>query len=330
MDAWHLNESPGEYRWGAVPDPSLGPRDVCVDIVASAVNHIDHWLTVGRPRPRSFPHVPGSDGTGVVSAVGESVTEWSIGDEVCICTAIVSDDAVVRLGIDSVLDRSLELFGEHRWGAHGERAVVPSAALVARPTTRSWFECAAYPTAYLTAYRMLRRARVVAGETVLVTGIGGGVATALLHLCRHMGASVVVTSRDGAKRAAALDMGADAAFDSGEPVPLDIDVVADSIGPAIWESAVRALVPGGRFVTCGGTSGNHLDVKISTLFYRQHEIIGSTLGSYEEFAAVTELLDNGLEVSIDEVVDIGDYPSAVERIRTSGQTGKIVIDHRTR
>ncbi len=327
MRAWHLSESPGRYSWGEVPEPEPGPRDVVVGITASAVNHIDHWMTVGRPRPKALPHVPGSDGAGVVEAVGDAVTEWVVGDEVCIATAITSEEAAEALGIDSVLDPSLELFGEHRWGAHGERAVVPAVALVSRPSSRSWAECAAYPTAYLTAYRMLRRARLAPGERVLVTGIGGGVATALLHVAIHMGADVVATSRDPHKRRAALQMGATEAFDSSGPYPVQVDVVADSIGSAIWEPAVAALVPGGRFVTCGGTSGSRLDLSLPHLFFRQHELIGSTLGSYVEFAAVTAMIDEGMPVVIDDVVSLDRYPEAVERVRSGAQTGKIVIDH---
>ncbi|HPB46006.1 MAG TPA: zinc-binding alcohol dehydrogenase family protein, partial [Microthrixaceae bacterium] len=112
MKAWFLSESPGEYRWGDVPTPQPGPGEIRVRIVASAVNHIDHWQTQGRPKPKSFPHVPGSDGAGVVDAVGEGVSRLAVGDEVAINAAITSREAVETLGIDNVFDPSLQLLGE--------------------------------------------------------------------------------------------------------------------------------------------------------------------------------------------------------------------------
>lgn len=327
MNAWHLLEGATDYVWGDVPEPEVGSRDVSVEVRASAVNHIDDWLTRGLPKPPAYPHVAGSDGVGVISEVGSDVSEWSVGDEVVISTGITSDEAAVTLGIDSVLDRSLELLGEHRWGCHGERVVVPAMACAARPSNRPWTELAAYPTAYVTAYRMLRRARIEAGHTVLVTGIGGGVATAALVLAAHFGATVVATSRDAEKRQRALDLGASEVADSSERYPWSVDIVVDSIGPAVWDSSIRALRPGGRFVTCGGTSGNTLEVQLPRLFFKQHELIGSTLGSYREFAELTELVADGLPIIVDEVLPLAEYPSAVERIRAGTQFGKIVIDH---
>ena len=130
------------------------------------------------------------------------------------------------------------------------------ATCVPRPAARSWEECAAYPLASLTAYRMLRRARLQAGQTVLVVGIGSGVSCAALAIARHLGAEVVATSRSEAKRAEALAMGAVAAIDSAdERWPVQADVVVESVGAATWEQSVRALKAGGRLVVCGGTSG---------------------------------------------------------------------------
>lgn len=327
MLAWHLDDSPGEYRFGEVPTPEPGPGEVRVSVRASALNHIDHWMTQGRPRPRRFPHVPGSDVAGVVDAVGEGVPGWETGDEVVVSTAVTSDEAEDRLGVDAVLDRSMQLVGEHRWGGHGQAVVVPARALAAKPSGCSWTDAAAYPCAYGTAWRMLRRARVTAGERVLVTGIGGGVSTACAQIAAHLGAEVWVTSRDAAKVARAAEVGAVGGFDSAGPYDVDVDVVADSIGPAIWDAAVAALRPGGRFVTCGGTSGQRLDVDLPKLFFRQHELIGSTLASYEEFRFVTALVADGLRPVVDSVWPLADYPAALRRLRAADQFGKVVLDH---
>ena len=167
--------------------------------VASALNHMDLWLTRGRPRP-TLPHVPGCDVAGVVEEVGRSVDGWAVGDEVVVNPAVAPLEAIVAYGDDAPLGRGFQILGEQRWGGHAERVVVPARNLVARPAGRSWEECAAYPLATLTAWRMLKRARLAAGERCLIVGIGGGVSTAALHLAVRMGAEVHVTSRDGAKR----------------------------------------------------------------------------------------------------------------------------------
>lgn len=329
MLAWHLDESPGEYRFGEVPTPEPGPGEVRVAVRASALNHIDHWMTQGRPRPKRFPHVPGSDVAGVLDAVGSGVTGWSPGDEVVVSTAVTSDEAVDRLGVDSVLDRSMQLLGEHRWGGHGEFVVVPARAVVAKPPACSWVDAAAYPCAYGTAWRMLRRGRVGAGDRVLVTGIGGGVAVACAQIAAHLGAEVWVTSREEVKLRRAAEVGAVGGFDSAGPYATEVDVVLDSIGPAIWQPAVAALAPGGRFVTCGGTSGQRLEVDLPRLFFRQHELIGSTLASYEEFAYVTGLVGDGLRPVVDSTWPLGEYPAALRRLRDADQFGKVVLDHTT-
>jgi NADPH:quinone reductase-like Zn-dependent oxidoreductase len=326
VDAWHLDESPGSYRFGAVEDPAVGPDDVAVAPVASALNHMDLWLTRGRPRP-TLPHVPGSDVAGVVREVGSAVTGVAVGDEVVINPAVSPIEAIVALGDDSPLAPGFQILGEQRWGGHGELVVVPGRNVLPRPAGRSWEDCAAYPLATLTAWRMLRRGRLRAGERCLIVGIGSGVSTAALHLAVRMGAEVHVTSRDGAKRDAALALGALAAYDSTADWPVRAHVVVESVGPATWDRSVRALEPGGRLVVCGGTSGQDVEVSLPRLFFKQHEIIGSTMGSYGEFAAVTELMAQGLPVSVDGVVGLDEYPKALERLESSAQLGKLVLLH---
>ena len=326
MEAWILDESPGSYRWGEVPDPDPGPGDVAVRPVASALNHMDLWLTQGRPRPE-LPHVPGCDVAGVVSAVGDGVRGVSVGDEVVVNPAVSPIEAIVELGDDSPLGRGFQIVGEQRWGGHGGLLVVPARNVVPKPAERSWEECAAYPLATLTAWRMLRRARLAAGERCLIVGIGGGVSTAALHLAVRMGAEVHVTSRDAAKREAALAMGAAAAYDSSADWPVRAHVVVESVGPATWDRSIRAMLPGGRLVVCGGTSGQAVEVSLPRLFFKQQEIIGSTMGSYGEFADVTALVEQRLPISVDAVLDLDRYPVALERLAAGAQLGKIVLRH---
>jgi zinc-binding alcohol dehydrogenase/oxidoreductase len=241
--------------------------------------------------------------------------------------AVAPVEAVVAHGIDSPLGAGFQIVGEHRWGGHADLVSVPARNVVPRPAGRSWEECAAYPLATLTAWRMLRRARLTAGESVLVVGIGGGVSAAALGLALRLGAVVYATSRDEDKRRRAVALGAADAFDSEADWPVQVDVVVESVGPATWDRSVRALRPGGRLVVCGGTSGAKVELSLPRLFFKQIEIIGSTMGSYPEFADVTRLVGQGLAVQVDEVVDRADYPAALDRLREGRQLGKVVLRH---
>lgn len=326
MDAWILDESPGQYRLGTIDTPEPRRGEVRVRPVTSALNHMDLWLTRGLPKP-SLPHVPGCDVAGVIDAVGADV-DLAVGAEVVINPAVSPLDAIVHLGNDSPLGRGFQILGEQRWGGHGDGVVVPARNVVAKPAERTWEECAAFPLATLTAYRMLRRARLVAGETVMIVGIGGGVSMAALSLALAMGAEVFVTSRQQAKIDQAVQMGATGGFDSSEESwPVKADVVVESVGPATWEASIRCLVPGGRLVVCGGTSGQKVEIDLPKLFFKQIEVIGSTMGSHEEFDAVVRLVEQGLPVAVDEVFDRADYPAALERLRDGSQLGKIVLRH---
>ena len=326
MQAWILDESPGAYRWGEVPDPELGADDVRVRPVASALNHMDLWVTKGMPKPH-VPHVPGCDVAGVIEAVGAAVTEVAVGDEVVVNPAVSCRRCRTCLAGESPLCRSFQIVGEHRWGGHGDLLVVPAANVSPKPADRSWEECAAFGLVTLTAWRMLRRARLVAGETVLVVGFGGGVSSAAMSLALAAGARVVITSRDEAKRRHGLELGAAEAVDSDADWRVTADVVIESVGPATWDKSIRALAPGGRLVVCGGTSGPKVELNLPRLFFKQHEIIGSTMGSYREWDDVVRLVDHGLPIVVDEVLPLADYPKALERLAAGDQTGKIVLRH---
>lgn len=327
MRSWILDESPGTYRWGEIATPEPGPDEVRVRPVASALDHMDVWLTKGLPKP-ALPHVPGCDVAGVVEAVGDAVAGVAEGDEVVVNPSVSCRRCRCCLAGDSPYCAEFAILGEQRWGGHGEGVVVPAANVLPRPAGRSWEECAAYPMATLTAWRMLRRARLAAGETVLVVGIGGGVAMAALSLAKWAGATVVVTSREAAKRERALALGADAAVDSSaDRWDVKADVVVESVGPATWNQSIRSLRKGGRLVLCGGTSGTKVELNLPRLWFSQHEVIGSTMGSYAEFDEVTRLVAAGLPVEVDVVEPLDAYPAAVDRLAKGEQMGKIVLRH---
>jgi zinc-binding alcohol dehydrogenase/oxidoreductase len=327
MHAWILEQSPGSYRWGEIHDPEPGPGDIRVRVTASALNHMDLWLTRGRPRPQ-LPHVPGCDVAGVVDAVGEEVAGGlQEGAEVVVNPAVSCRRCRACLAGSSPLCPQFAILGEHRWGGHGEFVVVPAANVTPKPANCSWEEAAALGLATLTAWRMLRRGRLVAGETVLVVGVGGGVSSAAMVLAKAAGARVVATSRDDAKLRWAEAHGADATLRSDADWPVRADIVIETVGPATWDKSVRALAPGGRLVVSGGTSGQTVELNLPRLFFKQHEIIGSTMGSYEEWAEVMTMVEQGLPVVVDEVFDLADYPKALERLESGAQLGKIALRH---
>jgi NADPH:quinone reductase-like Zn-dependent oxidoreductase len=327
MDAWILDESPGSYRWGSIDTPEPGPDEVRVRVVASALNHMDLWVTRGMPKPHT-PHVPGADGAGVVDAVGAEVTNVAVGDEVVVNPAVACRKCSYCLAGDSPFCKKFGIVGEHRWGMHGEFVVLPGANVAPKPSDMSWEVAAAFPLCWLTAWRMLKRARLNAADTMIVVGVGGGVSSAGLVLGVASGATVYGTSRDETKRKRAVEMGARDAFDSSEPWPVQADVVFENVGAATWNNSIKALKPGGRLVTCGGTAGSQVEISLPRLFFKQHEIIGSTMGSYAEFDEVLKLVAGGLPVEIDTVLEgLDEFPKALERLEAGDQSGKIVIRH---
>jgi len=288
---------------------------------------MDLWVTRGMPKP-PLPHVPGCDAAGVVEAVGSQVTNVKVGDEVVVNPGVSPIEDIVALGNDSPMGDGFMIWGEHCWGGHGTFAFAPSRNVRPRPAQRTWEECAAFPLASLTALRMLRRARLEAGQTVLVVGVGSGVSAAALSIAKFMGANVIATSRDASKRDQALAMGATQVVDTAaDKWGVQADVVVESVGPATWEKSLRSLRPGGRMVVCGGTSGTSAEVNIPRLFFKQYEIIGSSMGSYEEFDQLLALMNAGLPVHIDSVLPLDQYQAALTRLEQGQQLGKIVLQH---
>ena len=327
MEAWILNESPGSYTWGTLPDPTPAADEVRIKVVTSALNHMDLWVTRGMPKP-PLPHVPGGDTAGIVDSVGSDVTNVKVGDEVVVNPGVSPVDEIIRLGDNSPMGPGVMIWGEHCRGGHATFAIAPARNVRPRPQSRTWEECAAFPLAYVTALRMLNRARLQAGETVLIVGVGSGVSSAALSIAKWMGANVIVTSRDESKRQQALTMGADSSVDTAaDKWNVEADVVVESVGPATWEKSMRSLAPGGRMVVCGGTSGPKAEINIPRLFFKQYEIIGSSMGSYQEFDQLLALVSQGLPIAIDSVHALADYETALSKLERGDQLGKIVLRH---
>ncbi len=319
---------------GDVPTPDPGPGEVRVTLHASALNHLDLWVARGMPAPPSLPHIAGADGAGVIDALGDGVRGIAIGDEVVIDPSTSCGVCEACAVGDIPFCASFAVVGEHRWGTHAEAVVIPSVNAVKKPPTLPWEEAASFGLVTSSAIRMLRRGRVEPGCLVLVTGIGGGTATAAFLLARAMGARVSVTSRDEAKRAWALSNGAEAVFDSEGPFDEEVrathgagaDVVIDNIGTAVFDRALRSLARGGRYVTNGSTSGRTVEMPLPIVFWRQLEVIGSSMNDAREFADATAFIGGGaVSIPVDSVAPFDAFPLALERLAAGDQLGKIVL-----
>lgn len=320
------------------PDPSLPAGWCLVRTEASALNHLDLWVGRGLPGlDTDYPHIGGSDGAGVVEAVGEGVeTSW-IGTRVLL-NAAVRQSKPPRPGL-AAAPPDIRMLGEHDHGAHAERFVAPAENLLDIGETDP-VEAAAFGLTHLTAWRMMRsRANLQGGEVVLITGIGGGVAMAALAIAKHLGCTAIVTSRSEAKLARARELGADhGVLDRGEDWSREVrgltarrgvDCCIDSIGGGVFGWAVKSLARGGTYVTCGTTAGATAPCELARVFWSQLSILGSTMGDMDEFRQVGSLLVSG---AIRPVIDATFAPSeaakAYSRLESGEQCGKIVFDWR--
>ena len=323
-----------------LPAPEIeAPGDVRVRVQAAALNHLDLFVADGLPGGSStFPHIVGSDGAGVVESVGPDVTRVRPGDRVMINPGLSCGRCPACLAGEESLCPTFRIVGEHRPGTAAEYVVLPEGNLAPVPPAMPWPQAAAFSLATLTAWRMLTtRAALRPGETVLIWGIGGGVAMAALQIARHLGARTVVTSGSDAKLDAARRLGADAAVNhAAADVVAEVrrategrgaDVVADSVGQARWQDSLRALRRGGRLVTCGATSGPMVSIDLRRLFWRQWSLLGSTLGSRREYEAIVALAHQGLLWPVvDRAVPLAEGCAAFARLERGEQMGKLVIE----
>lgn len=338
MRAWLLQGPGGPSAYSleetATPDP--GPDEMRFALRASALNHLDLWVSRGRPAPPSFPHVSGADGAGVVDAIGHDVGEVTVGDEVLIDPSTSCGHCTVCARGDVPFCRDLRIVGEHRWGTHAEAVVVPAANVRSKPPSLSWEQASASGLVASSALRMLRRARFEPGADVLVVGVGGGSSSAALLLAIALGAGRVwATSRDDDKLAWAVDRGAAGAWQTSEPYDervraasegRGVDIVVDNVGTVTFERSLRALARGGRLVTNGSTSGGEVLLHLPTMFWRQLEVVGTTMNDHQEFADAIQLVASGaVEIPVDTTYAFEELPTALARLDSGDQLGKLVL-----
>jgi zinc-binding alcohol dehydrogenase/oxidoreductase len=324
MRAVRIHEDGGTdvLRLEEVPDPEPGPGEILVRLRAAALNHLDIWVRRGLPSVPK-PRILGADGAGVVEALGEGVGGFDAGQRV-----------VINPGLEH--GSMITVVGEHTDGTHAELIALPAEQVFALDDRLTWDVAAAFPLVYETAYRMLvTRAKLSEGEWVLVWGIGGGVATAAFELARALGARTIVTSGAGWKLERARDWGADLAVDHDsqdvvaavkEATGSGVDVVVETVGEATWQRSLAAVAPRGRVVVCGATSGPNPPAQLHRFWWKQLDVLGSSMGTREDFLGAYELVRTGrARVHVDKVFPLSEIRAAHERLEAGEQLGKIVL-----
>jgi NADPH2:quinone reductase len=318
----HEDGGAGVLRYEDVPDPEPGPGEVLVDLRAASLNHLDVWVRKGLPSVPK-PRILGADGAGVVAALGAGVEGPAPGTRV-----------VLNPGIEH--GATITVIGEHCDGTHCERIAIGAAQVHPLDDALSFEEAAAFPLVYETAYRMLvTRGRLAEGEWVLIWGIGGGVATAAFEIARALGARTIVTSGSPWKLERAREWGADVTVDHAEGDVVaavkeatsgGVDVVVETVGEATWQRSLAAVRAGGRVVVCGATSGPNPPAQLHRFWWKQLDVLGSTMGTNADFLGAYDLVRSGrARVHVDTVLPLSEIRAAHERLEAGEQLGKIVL-----
>jgi NADPH:quinone reductase-like Zn-dependent oxidoreductase len=302
---------------GDRPEPTVPDGWATVTVRAASINHHDVWALRGVAlSAEQTPMILGGDAAGIDEDGNEVVVHAVIGDP----------DAG---GGDETYDPRRSLLSEKYDGTFAERVVVPRRNLLPKPKELSFEEAACLPTAWLTAYKMLfSRSGTRPGDTVLVQGAGGGVATAAIVLARAAGLRVWATSRSEDKRKAALDIGAHEAFEAGARLPGKVDAVIDSVGEATLDHSIKSARPGGRVVLCGATSGGTANLVLARVYFTQVDVLGSTMGNRRELQGLLDLLvATGARPIIDSTFPLARARDGLAKLVDGSLFGKVVLSN---
>jgi zinc-binding alcohol dehydrogenase/oxidoreductase len=321
---------PEQLHLEEIPTPEPGPGEVLVALQAAALNRRDILIRSWPQMVDMMPFIPGSDGAGVIAATGTGVDRLKEGDEVVIYPSL-------WWGIfESHPSEDFQILGGPTNGTYAQFIRIPAENVFPKPAHLSFEEAAAFPLAALTAWRaLISKAQVKPGERVLIPGTGSGVATFALQIARLAGAQVYVTSHSDQKLQRAMDLGADGAVNYTQPDWPDeirhisqggFEVVIDSVGAATFNPALDLLVPGGRMVTFGSTSGTDTSLEIRRLYRKQISLMGTTMGSPQEFAQVLTAVNGGkIKPVIDSTFPLGEASAAHRRLEDQEQFGKVIL-----
>jgi NADPH:quinone reductase-like Zn-dependent oxidoreductase len=326
-------------KYADLPQPEPKPGEALIRVRAVALNHLDIWVRKGWPGLHlTMPHIGGSDISGEIVAVNGSALGWNPGTRVIANPGILtSDDEWTRSGEDSI-SPGYRIIGEHIPGGLAEYVTVPIANLFRLPDTVSFEDGAAPLLVGVTCWRMLfKRASIRAGESVLVVGSGGGVNSLAILLAQAAGANVIVLCGGREKVERTRELGVTTTIDyteqpewHAEVLKLTkgrgVDVVVDNVGAKTFAKSLKAVARGGRIVTVGNTRGYEISFDNRLLFTKQVSIIGSTMGSRQDFAEATEFLwQHRIKVPIDTVAPLSDGIKMIRRLENGEQFGKIVL-----
>jgi len=328
-------------RYDDVPDPEPGPGQVRVRVRACALNHLDVWVRRGWPGLKlEMPHWTGADVAGEVAGLGEGAGHWGweVGQRVVVDPGVsTGEDEFTRRGEHS-LSPGYVIRGEQTRGGQAEYVAVPASSLMVIPEGWDFSQAAAPLLVSLTAWRMLvRRARLRAGESVLIVGAGGGVNSMAIQIAKLAGATVYALTSSEEKMEKARQLGADVVLNYREEPRWSktlykmtgrrgVDVVVDNVGQATLTQSIRAVARGGRIVVVGNTSGPQTEIDIRFIFGKQISIIGSTMGSHQDFRDVMAMVWAGkLKPVVDRVMPLSDGKAAFEILERGEQFGKIVL-----
>ena len=324
---------------GERPMPVRRPGEVLVRLKAATLNRVDLYMRdSGAGITHQLPQVMGLDGAGVVEEADADEPWLQPGQPVVLHPGVSCGRCEFCLRGQGVLCTRVSYLGEHRDGTLAEFVSLPARNVFPKPAALDWAEAAALGVNHLTAWRMLfTKAQLKPWETVLIFGVGGGVSLAALQLVKMAGATAIVTSRDDDKLQRALALGADHAINGAKEdiarrvLALTggrgVDVVFENVGAAVWSSALKSLVRGGRLVTCGATTGDQPGADLRRLFIRQLQVMGSTLGDLGEFADLLRVCERGLiRPVIDRRYGLDDAHAGLDRLESGAQFGKLAIE----
>ncbi|OQW36769.1 MAG: alcohol dehydrogenase [Nitrospira sp. SG-bin1] len=329
---------PDKLSYEEMPMPQIGPQDVLIRVKACALNHLDLWVRQGSPAYAvPFPHVGGSDVSGIVERVGAHVEGIVIGTPVFVSPGISCWNCEFCLAGRDNMCRTYHLLGAKVHGGYAEYVKVPFRNVLPIPDNITFEQAAAFPLVSITASHMLfALARLQPGETVLVMGAGSGVGMMAVQMAKLAGARVITTVGSEDKIPKAVVLGADAVIDHSkekvsERVKLltegrGVDVVVEHIGPDVWDSCLASLAKGGRLITCGATTGGEVQLNLRSVFSRQLTIKGSYMGTRAELVKAAELIgQKRLIAVVDRTFPLRDARAAHALMASRKFFGKIVL-----
>lgn len=321
-----------------LPMPEPKGREVRIKVRATALNHLDIWVREGWPGLMlKFPHVLGADIAGVVEKVGAEICDVTPGLEVLVNPGLSCGACERCLRGEDNLCRSYGIIGEHSGGGYSQFVCVPRQNLLPKPKNLSFEEAACLPLTFLTAWTMLiRRAQLVAGETVLVQAGASGVGTAAIQIAKLHGAKVIATASTEAKLRKATELGADHVINYvthdflAEVKKITqrklVDIVVEHVGGATFEKSVACLPPGGRLVTCGASSGSDVKLDLKALFYKRISLLGSTMGSKGDLFRILQLVEEGrLKPVLDRTLPLARAAEAHQLLTNRQSIGNVVL-----